>query len=63
LCEDPVNDRNSKINYLHLPITDDAPIEAGRFDQIIDALYENIRWGTVLLHCLLGSSRGPIMAA
>jgi protein-tyrosine phosphatase len=29
----------------------------------MDALTENIRWGTVLLHCGVGVSRAPSLAA
>jgi protein-tyrosine phosphatase len=36
-------------------------LESDRFDTIIDAVSENIRWGTVLLHCGSGLSRAPIV--
>ena len=39
------------------------PLPVGRFDGIIDALWENIRWGKVLIHSFAGASRAPIMAA
>ncbi len=51
------------VNYLHFPLHDSRPVSAGRFDGIIDALWENIRWGRVLIHTLAGASRSPIMAA
>ena len=51
------------INYLHFPLRDARPIPVGRFDEIIDALWENIRWGKVLIHSLAGASRSPIIAA
>jgi protein-tyrosine phosphatase len=63
LFEISVVRRNTEINYLHLPIDDAKSISVGQFDSIIDALFENIRWGTVLLHCGSGMSRAPIMAA
>jgi protein-tyrosine phosphatase len=64
LCEAPVVRHNPHINYLHIPIDEDAtPIEVGQFDAVIDAIAENIRWGTVLLHCGSGVSRAPIMTA
>ena len=34
-----------------------------QFDAIINALSENLRWGTVLLHCAQGCSRAPSLAA
>lgn len=62
LCEEPVKRRNPAIN-LHFPIGDGAPIASVPFDGIIDAIAENIRWGTLLLHCGSGISRAPILAA
>jgi predicted protein tyrosine phosphatase len=63
LCEEQVLRHTSGVNYIHLPIADDKRIEVGQFDAIIDALGENIRWGTVLLHCGSGVSRAPVLAA
>jgi protein-tyrosine phosphatase len=63
LCEDRVLRRDSSINYLHIPIVDAKCHSVGKFDTIIDAVGENIRWGTVLLHCGGGISRAPIMTA
>jgi protein-tyrosine phosphatase len=63
LCEFRLVRRNPSINYLHVPIEDESPLSVGQFDAVMDALAENIRWGTVLLHCGLGISRAPIMAA
>lgn len=57
------NAQRASINYLHFPIEDDRPVSVRQFDQILDALSENIRWGTVLLHCGEGVSRAPSMAA
>jgi protein-tyrosine phosphatase len=63
LCEEPVLRCNPTINYLHIPIADAKEILVGQFDSIIDAVGENLRWGTVLLHCQNGICRAPIMAA
>jgi protein-tyrosine phosphatase len=63
LSEIPVKSKLADINYLHLPIEDGEPVPVHQFDAIIDALSENIRWGTVLLHCSLGTSRAPSFAA
>jgi protein-tyrosine phosphatase len=51
------------VNYVHIPIEDESPLPAGQFDSIMDALTENIRWGKVLLHCGVGISRAPSLAA
>jgi protein-tyrosine phosphatase len=63
LSEIPVETQRASINYLHFPIEDDNPVSIRQFDRILDALSENIRWGTVLLHCSQGLSRAPSMAA
>lgn len=63
LCEDEVLNRNATINYIHIPIGDSEPIAVGAFDSILDAIAENIRWGTVLIHCGSGWSRSPVIAA
>jgi protein-tyrosine phosphatase len=63
LSEIPVGARRRGIDYLHLPVEDDEPVPIRQFDAIMDALTENIRWGTVLLHCGVGVSRAPSLAA
>jgi protein-tyrosine phosphatase len=63
LCLEKVGNKNPGINYLRFPIDDSSPLRVGQFDSIIDAIAENIRWGTVLLHCVVGTSRSPIVAA
>jgi protein-tyrosine phosphatase len=63
LCEDEVLNRNSAINYIHIPVADPEPVAVGVFDSILDAIAENVRWGTVLIHCGSGWSRSPVMAA
>jgi protein-tyrosine phosphatase len=63
LCEDEVIQRNPSISYVHIPIADVSKLGVGQFDAIIDSVGENIKWGTVLLHCGSGVSRAPILAA
>jgi protein-tyrosine phosphatase len=63
LCEECVTSKRRGVNYVHIPIEDDQPIPVGKFDAVIDAIAENIRWGTVLLHCRVGLSRAPSLAA
>jgi protein-tyrosine phosphatase len=63
LCEDKVLRRNPSINYVHIPIADATPVSVGQFDAIIDAIGENIRRGTVLVHCGAGVSRSSILTA
>jgi protein-tyrosine phosphatase len=63
LCENSVHPRRQGVNYLHIPIEDEEPIPVGQFDRIMDAMAENIRWGTVLVNCGVGISRAPTMTA
>jgi protein-tyrosine phosphatase len=63
LSEIPVESKLGGITYLHLPIEDGEPVPVQQFDAIMDALSENIRWGTVLLHCASGMSRAPSFTA
>jgi protein-tyrosine phosphatase len=63
LSEIPVESKRRGINYLHLPVEDDEPVPVRQFDAIMDAIRKNIRWGTVLLHCGVGVSRAPSLAA
>jgi protein-tyrosine phosphatase len=59
----PVHTRRWDISYMHLPIEDNMAVPVQQFDRIMDAIGENIRWGTALLHCSLGISRAPSLAA
>lgn len=62
LSEIPVETQRASINYLNFPIKDDGAISVWQFDRILDSITENIRWGTVLLHCNQGVSRAPSFA-
>jgi protein-tyrosine phosphatase len=63
LCEACVASKRLGVNYLHLPVEDGEPVPVRQFDRIMDAIAENVRWGTVLLHCGVGISRAPTMTA
>ncbi|MGD0696901.1 MAG: dual specificity protein phosphatase [Terriglobia bacterium] len=63
LCREKVQKFAPHVNYLHFPMGDARPIPVGRFDAIVDALWEDIRWGKVLIHSLAGANRAPILAA
>jgi protein-tyrosine phosphatase len=63
LSEEPVQWRSRRIAYLHFPITPDAPVSRAQFDAVIDAIGENVRWGTVLVNCAAGVSISPVLTA
>lgn len=63
LCEACVASKRRGINNLHLSINEDRPVPVERFDHIMDAIAENIRWGIVLINCGEGVSRAPSFAA
>jgi len=63
LCNLVVQEKRWDINYLHLPFEHGLPVPVRKFDSIIDALAENIRWGRVLMHCNQGVCRAPSIAA
>ena len=63
LCSQPVRSKAAGINYLRFPIRPFEAVTRAKFDKIIDAIAENVRWGTVLLHCNAGISRSPAMLA
>jgi protein-tyrosine phosphatase len=63
LSEVAVRTRREDVKYVHLPIEDDVPVPVRQFYGVMDAIRKNIRWGSVLLHCGVGVSRAPSMAA
>ena len=62
LCEDSVR-RAANISYVHIPIADTRPIPDEKFDAIMKAIENGVRQGKLLVHCVGGSSRSPIMVA
>jgi protein-tyrosine phosphatase len=63
VCPERVQHKASGVNYLQFPVEDARRIPVAQFDAIIDALWENVRWGKVLVHCVAGLSRSPIIVA
>lgn len=63
LCRDPVVQRAPKITYIHIPIADARPISAQKFEDIMFAFAIGVRRGNLLVHCLQGMNRSPILVA
>jgi protein-tyrosine phosphatase len=63
VCDEEVRRKSPVITYLRFPIADCRPLERKQMDSILDAICENIRSGSVLVHCVGGSSRSPILTA
>ena len=63
LCREKVILRSPKIIYIHIPIQDARPIPAQKFEDIMLAIAVGVRRGNVLVHCLEGINRSPIMIA
>lgn len=62
LCEEVVR-REDNISYVHIPIADSRPIPVEKFNVIMQAIEQGVRHGTLLVHCVGGCSRSPIMVA
>ena len=55
--------RAPAITYIHIPIPDSRPISAQKFEDIMFAMAIGVRRGNLLVHCLAGMSRSPILIA
>jgi protein-tyrosine phosphatase len=62
LCKEVVR-RATTVSYVHLPIADSRPITVLRLNEIMSAIADGVRRGNLLVHCVGGSSRSPIMIA
>ena len=63
LCREQAAQRSPKIIYIHIPIPDSRPISAQKFEDIMFAIGIGVRRGNLLVHCLKGMSRSPILIA
>lgn len=63
LCREKLLLRAPKVVYIHLPILDARPVSAQKFEDIMLAIAVGVRRGNVLVHCLQGMNRSPIMTA
>ena len=63
LCRQQAAQRAPKIIYIHLPIPDARPISGQKFEDIMFAIAIGVRRGNLLVHCLQGMNRSPILIA
>ena len=63
LCKDQAIHRAPKLTYMHIPIEDARPISQQKFEDIMFAIALGVRRGNLLVHCLQGMNRSPIMIA
>ena len=63
LHEDQAIQRAPKLTYMHIPIEDARPISLQKFEDIMFAIAIGVRRGNLLVHCLQGMNRSPIMIA
>jgi protein-tyrosine phosphatase len=63
LCHEPIRIRRGGVNYMNFPVVEAHSMPTRWLDPIIDALWENIRWGKVLVVGNDGTSSASIIAA
>lgn len=63
LCKEQIVHRSAKLTYIRIPISDTRPISAQKFEDIMFAVAIGVRRGNLLVHCLAGKSRSPILVA
>ncbi len=63
LAREEAANRAPAITYIHIPIPDSRPISAQKFEDIMFAMAIGVRRGNLLVHCLAGMSRSPILIA
>ena len=63
LCPEEIERRIKTIHYMRIPIADSQPISMRQFDEIMAASEQGLERGHLLIHCVAGFSRSPIVAA
>jgi atypical dual specificity phosphatase len=63
LCREQIERKSETIHYLRIPIADAQPISTRQFEEIMAAIEQGLGQGNLLIHCVAGFSRSPIMAA
>jgi protein-tyrosine phosphatase len=63
LCSQKVPRKAKGVSYTRIAIVDSGPISARQFDAVMAAIGQGVRHGKLLIHCVAGVNRSPIMAA
>ena len=63
LCSHQVPHKARGVRYTCVPIPDSRPISVRQFNAVMAAIAEGVRNGKLLIHCVGGVSRSPIMKA
>jgi protein-tyrosine phosphatase len=63
LCPEEIMRRSHTIDYMRIPIADAQPISTRQFEEIMAAIERGLQRGNLLIHCVAGFSRSPILAA
>jgi len=63
LCPEEIEQRIETIRYLRIPIADAQPISTSQFEEVMAAIEQGLQRGHLLIHCVAGFSRSPIVAA
>jgi protein-tyrosine phosphatase len=63
LCSHKVPHKARGVRYTCVPIPDSRPISERQFNAVMAAIAEGVRNGKLLIHCVGGVSRSPIMTA
>ena len=63
LCPEQIGRKSETIRYLRIPIADAQPISTRQFEEIMAAIEHGLQRGNLLIHCVAGFSRSPIVAA
>jgi protein-tyrosine phosphatase len=63
LCSHKVPHKANGVSYAGVPIADSSPISPRKFEEIMAEVAKGVRRGNLLIHCVGGMSRSPIMTA
>lgn len=63
VCAEQIHSRSKKILYVQMPMLDAQPLSFVVVSRVMNTIARNILAGPVLIHCVGGLSRSPVMTA